>query len=83
MHDTFDEESKRFLGTDEVFRQRFHDIEEGQRYIHPDEIRNFVASYVSEVASSLEMREDPRPGSSRWGPRTRTACTRPCARPGH
>lgn len=60
MHETFDEESKRFLGTDQVFRQRFHDIEEGQRYIHPSEIRNFVSSYVSEVASSLEMREDSR-----------------------
>ena len=49
-HEVFDNESKRFLGTDDVFRQRFHDIEEGERYLHPTELRNFVARYASEVA---------------------------------
>ena len=43
----FDEQSKRFVGQDEVFRERFNDIEAGHRYISPDEVRNFVEGYVT------------------------------------
>ena len=69
-HDQFDEQSQRFLGADEVFRQRFHDVEEGQRYLHPDEIRNFVEGYVAEVVPSLEVRESPkRPKVFNWSGR--------------
>jgi superfamily II DNA or RNA helicase len=69
-HETFDQESQRFLGTDDVFRQRFHDIEQGERYLHPTEIRNFVASFMSQVATTLEMRENPkRPAVFSWSGR--------------
>jgi hypothetical protein len=67
LHEEFDEKSERFLGKDEVFSQRFHDVEEGQRFIHPDEIRNFVASYIAGITPSLEMRADARrDGLFRW-----------------
>ena len=69
-HDQFDEQSRRFLGDDEVFRQRFNDVEEGQRYLHPDEIRNFVEGYVAEVVPALEVRELPkRPKVFNWSGR--------------
>ena len=43
---------------------------QGERYLHPTEIRNFVASYISQVATTLEMREDPkRPAVFSWSGR--------------
>lgn len=46
-HDEFDEQSRKFLGTDEVFRDRFHDIEEGKRYISAEELRRFVVDFLA------------------------------------
>ena len=70
-HDQFDEQSQRFLGADEVFRQRFHDVEEGQRYLHPNEIRNFVGGYVAEVARRRSKCAElaKRPKVFNWGGR--------------
>lgn len=45
-HEEFDEESRRFLGLDEVFVDRFNDIAEGRRYITSDELRNFVEAFL-------------------------------------
>ncbi len=45
-HDEFDEKSKKFVGVDEVFTDRFNDIKEGERYISPDELREFVEGFL-------------------------------------
>lgn len=42
----FGRESERFLGHDEVFIERFNDIERGHRYISPDEVENLVRRFI-------------------------------------
>lgn len=47
-HDEFDRESRRFLGNDDVFADRFNDIERARRYVTPWELRNFVERFLAE-----------------------------------
>ena len=55
----FDEESKRFVGHDEVFRERFNDIEAGHRYISPDEVRAFVEGFITSEFEGVRLTRVP------------------------
>ena len=59
-HDEFDEQSRKFLGHDEVFRERFNDIEEGQRYISADELRNFLERFFTERFPKVKLKSSDR-----------------------
>ena len=59
-HDEFDEQSRKFLGHDEVFRERFNDIEEGQRYISADELRNFLERFFIRCFPKVKLRRADR-----------------------
>jgi ATP-dependent helicase HepA len=47
-HEEFDQESRRFLGNDDVFADRFNDIQRSRRYVTPRELRNFVERFLAE-----------------------------------
>jgi superfamily II DNA or RNA helicase len=46
-HEEFDRDSRRFLGNDDVFLERFNDIESSRRYVTPDDLRGFVERWLS------------------------------------
>lgn len=46
-HDEFDKQSRQFVGQDEVFSERFHDIEAGRRYVSSAEVRNLVEQFIA------------------------------------
>ena len=54
-HDRFEEDSKKFVGADEVFEERFNDIQDGERYISADEVRAFVERFLRERFPRLRL----------------------------
>lgn len=42
----FDKASRQFLGNDDVFSERFNDIQEGRRYVTPEELRGLVERWL-------------------------------------
>ncbi|MCB0058601.1 MAG: DEAD/DEAH box helicase, partial [Caldilineaceae bacterium] len=56
-HDEFDEQSKKFVGVDEVFTDRFNDIRQGERYISPEELKDFVDRYLRVKFPGVKLRQ--------------------------
>jgi superfamily II DNA or RNA helicase len=56
-HEEFDQESRRFLGNDDVFADRFNDIERSRRYVTPHELRNFVERFLVERFPRVSISE--------------------------
>ena len=54
---SFDEESKRFLGGDEVFAERFNDIEQSERYITAAELQEFLRGFLSQRFPRVRLRD--------------------------
>ena len=54
-HEEFDEQSKKFVGVDEVFTDRFNDIREGERYISPAELQNFVERFLAKRFPKVKL----------------------------
>ena len=52
----FDEQSRRFLGLDEVFADQFNDIEQGRRYITSTELQNFVERVLQRKFPSVRLK---------------------------
>jgi SNF2 family DNA or RNA helicase len=55
-HDRFEEDSKKFVGADEVFEQRFNDIRDGERYITADEVQTFVERFLKDRFPKMRLR---------------------------
>jgi len=62
-HDEFDRQSQKFLGNDDVFLDRFNDIEQSRKYVTPDELQELVASFLRRrfPRVSLKPAEDLEP----------------------
>jgi len=66
----FDELSRRFVGQDEVFGERFHDIERGNRYIAPEELRTLVTTFLTRELPGVRIVDSKdRPGVFRFAGR--------------
>jgi len=58
-HEEFDRESRKFLGSDDVFLERFTDIEESRKYVTPEEIRELVEVFIRERYRRVKLVELP------------------------
>ncbi|MCE7888662.1 MAG: hypothetical protein DYH12_02995 [Sorangiineae bacterium PRO1] len=52
----FDRSSKKFLGNDDVFLDRFNDIEQSRKYVTPEELRELVEGFLDRHFPKVTLR---------------------------
>jgi superfamily II DNA or RNA helicase len=55
----FEQESQNLLGQDDIFTEQLHRLEHEQRYVGPEEVRNFVEVALRETHPRVKLADEP------------------------